>query len=180
MKNKNINNCTDIKFIYPSNRSALSYMKKTTKSSDFMNDASKKSEDVIYKDYGEVYMLKSGWVNVDVFCDILVVSCLCDCLCVKSESMQTQYCQKKNIGNVEDKCLDRSNTTSGRAAPMNYCAWFELCLLGTVIFIPSPSVHFLWSNCNTCLSVFPIGSCQCNYKQCMELYFYIMTDVNIY
>lgn len=88
--------------------------------------------------YAEVRLSQCGF-----FCDILVVSCLCDCLCVKSESMQTQYCQKKNIGNVEDKCLDRSNTTSGRAAPMNYCAWFELCLLGTVIIIPSPSVHFL-------------------------------------
>lgn len=38
MKNKNINNCTDIKFIYPSNRSALSYtdLKKTTKSSQIL------------------------------------------------------------------------------------------------------------------------------------------------
>lgn len=40
-----------------------------------MNDASKKSEDIIYKDYGELYIYAEVRLSqCGFFCDILVVS----------------------------------------------------------------------------------------------------------
>lgn len=93
---KTFNNFTDIKFIYLSNRPALSCtdLKKTMKSSLILWMMQQKkwrrnlsNGEVIH---AEVWLCQFGY-----YCDVLVVSCLCGCLCVKSESMWDTRLSKK-------------------------------------------------------------------------------------
>lgn len=106
MKNKNINNCSDIKFIYPSNRSALSYtdLKKTTKSSQILWMMHQKRVKTLFIRimekyiYAEVRLSQCGF-----FCDILVWLFMCEIRACKHNTVK-----KRTLGMLKTNAsIDR-------------------------------------------------------------------------
>lgn len=182
---KTFNNFTDIKFIYLSNRPALSCtdLKKTMKSSLILWMMQQKkwrrnlsNGEVIH---AEVWLCQFGY-----YCDVLVVSCLCGLqfMCEIREHVRHETVKERTFGMLETNASIDCNAASVRAALMNYFVWLNWTLPTVNCDFFSKSVcvlHcFLWSNCNTSfkLPAFIIGKlskdlCKCNVKQCMKLYF---------
>lgn len=128
---KTFNNFTDIKFIYLSNRPALSCtdLKKTMKSSLILWMMQQKkwrrnlsNGEVIH---AEVWLCQFGY-----YCDVLVVSCLCGLqfMCEIREHVRHETVKERTFGMLETNASIDCNAASVRAALMNYFVWLNWTL----------------------------------------------------